>query len=538
MPRAGTAARRRARQGKSPGKPGRTGWVHGTKLPFLEKHREEYLAAAEIKGTGAFYEKVAHLYLRRYGYHTPWDGDLDSDQDVASDVDADKDIDDLDPEEAATRTTYFKLLKGKIGTWYNTTPPPAPKKLRIVHFYSRRFYHERVKDRVTARWAALSKLPNPPKEITVRNQVTKECWEAEDPAFQDEVRAALKSEHKAAQEAYATATSGEAPTTAEEYDIALNNAAYYLQPFADAAHKRYGMNVAILLCGPIPERGGRIEVRSIHAGTSNGLTPRVWSDYDRGGFDAAQRSFIEFSHQCFTEEECRARSLGGRPMAQDNKDEDNSPRGASQPMPIMSSPPPPPLQQTSESQTTQPGTQPPTSTMVPPSPEREGLAPSQQAHTLFDGLEQQHLQSGGEQLQSFDAPKLYFDGYGGSEDFMADPLGIGDDVDLSKMLPSQMSLGDLPRQPKIGRALRAELARLSETEQEWEIAKLRMMTEEEVERQNEAAHDRLMFARLERGVPANIAFDLSSDPEDNGEDEGAAALADDQSTNSAPAPTQ
>jgi hypothetical protein len=97
--------------------------------------------------------------------------------------------------------------------------PPAPKKLRVVHFYSRRFYQERIKDRVTARWAAVSKLANPPKEITIRNQVTKECWDAEDPSFQEEVEAALQNEHKAAKKAYTTATSGEAPTTAEEYDM-------------------------------------------------------------------------------------------------------------------------------------------------------------------------------------------------------------------------------------------------------------------------------------------------------------------------------
>jgi hypothetical protein len=86
----------------------------------------------------------------------------------------------------------FKMLFNKP-----ELDPPAPKKLRIVHFYSRCFYHEHVKDCVTVRWAALSKLPNPPKEITVRNQVTKECWEAEDPAFQDEVRAALGTEERA-----------------------------------------------------------------------------------------------------------------------------------------------------------------------------------------------------------------------------------------------------------------------------------------------------------------------------------------------------
>jgi hypothetical protein len=97
--------------------------------------------------------------------------------------------------------------------------PPTSKKLRVVHFYSRRFYHERIKDRVTAHWAAVSKLPNPPKEITVRNRVTRECWEVEDRSFQEEVEAALESEHKAAQKAYTTATSGEAPTMPEDYDM-------------------------------------------------------------------------------------------------------------------------------------------------------------------------------------------------------------------------------------------------------------------------------------------------------------------------------
>jgi hypothetical protein len=92
-------------------------------------------------------------------------------------------------------------------------------KPRIFHFYSRRFYQERVKPRVTARWAALSRLENPPKEITVRNAVTKECWASESDAFKAEVEAALESEHKAAMDAYAVATSGEAPTTAEEYNV-------------------------------------------------------------------------------------------------------------------------------------------------------------------------------------------------------------------------------------------------------------------------------------------------------------------------------
>jgi hypothetical protein len=97
--------------------------------------------------------------------------------------------------------------------------PPAPVKPCILHFYSHRYYQTHVKERVTARWTAMSQLPDPPKEITVRNAVTKECWLAEPEAFRAEVEAALENEHKTALEAYTTATSGEAPMTPEEYNM-------------------------------------------------------------------------------------------------------------------------------------------------------------------------------------------------------------------------------------------------------------------------------------------------------------------------------
>jgi hypothetical protein len=111
MPRAGTAARRREREGRSPAKPGKVGWVHGTKLPFFQAHKDEFLAATEIKGTGAFYEKIAHLYLAKYGYNLDWHEDLHSDQDVADDVDPTEDVNSLDPEEAERRNMFFKKLK-------------------------------------------------------------------------------------------------------------------------------------------------------------------------------------------------------------------------------------------------------------------------------------------------------------------------------------------------------------------------------------------------------------------------------------------
>lgn len=99
MPRKGTAARRRAREGLPPVKPGKIAWVHGTKLVFFEAHKDAFLAAAEIKEMGDFYSRVSQLYLNKYGYNTPWDEDLEEGQDVADDVDPDEDVDSLSREE-------------------------------------------------------------------------------------------------------------------------------------------------------------------------------------------------------------------------------------------------------------------------------------------------------------------------------------------------------------------------------------------------------------------------------------------------------
>ncbi|KAJ7165781.1 hypothetical protein C8R46DRAFT_1035138 [Mycena filopes] len=198
--------------------------------------------------------------------------------------------------------------------------PPAPTLSRITAFYSARCYAERIKPHFEARWAAVSKQVLPPgvkglAAITVQNIVIKEAWESESLAFQNEMRAAQRAEFDAGTESYKTVVAGEAPKTPEEFQTALDNAGYYLQPFIDAAAERFGMNVSLLMCGPTPARGGAIEVHSVHTGVSKGMVPRIWPEYDRAGFAALRRSFRNFSEHCYSIEDKRARSLGGIPEA-------------------------------------------------------------------------------------------------------------------------------------------------------------------------------------------------------------------------------
>jgi hypothetical protein len=112
MGRKGTAARRRAREGLAPVKPGKVGWVHGTKVAFFKKFKKDYLAAAELNRTGAFYSWIAQNYLATYGYNIPWDGNLEEGQTVADNVDPAEDVDSLSIEEGEERAAYYTKLRG------------------------------------------------------------------------------------------------------------------------------------------------------------------------------------------------------------------------------------------------------------------------------------------------------------------------------------------------------------------------------------------------------------------------------------------
>ncbi|KAF8135296.1 hypothetical protein K438DRAFT_1997401 [Mycena galopus ATCC 62051] len=515
MPRAGTTQCKRERLGLPPVKPGRRSWVHSSKVAFFETHKEDYLAAAEINETGLFYSKVAHLYLGKYGYNTGWTEDLDKDQEMVSDVDEDEDVDSLAPEEAAARLEYFKLLRTKIGAWYNTTYGGSVERKPATVTFKTLFDKTELEPPAPTkplRFAVLSRLPNPPKPVTVRNTVTRERWLAETPAFRAEVEASLEREHEAAKKAYTVATSGETPSTPEEYDVTLNNVVYYLQPFVDAARERYRMNVTLLLCGPIPGRGGQIEMHSVHAGTTNGLVPRIWSDFDRGGFAAAQKSFVRFTEECFTQDECQARALAGAtagpsttPTMQDQAGAAGVQSTDPGPVTPISVPPIP----TSTMSSTPVGAQSAEPGLVIPM----SVAPISTSRTSST------LRATPQPITAASGTSANEDLGNGILDLLGNPpLSDMDDEwwrlhveDYDRMMPSDLWLGSIPTEPNIGQALGAELARLSESEQAEEMRKLQ-----------------LFFMRLARGIETLVALDLSLDPEDNGdggEEEGLGAVA-------------
>ncbi|KAJ7730544.1 hypothetical protein B0H16DRAFT_1469517 [Mycena metata] len=254
MPRTGTAARRCQRAGLPPSNQAKEDGFFGSTIAFFQGFKAEFLVATEVNGAGAFYHSIGQKYLDKYGYALEWNKDLDDGQEVVDDVNLDEDVASLLPEEADFCAKNFAQLHQKKKKQMPFTKlfnkpdlnPPAPVKPRALHFYSRHYYVEHIKPCIDAWLAAMSCLgaANTPK-------VTWEAWLVETPEFCQEMLLSLEKQSDIAAQAYKT--NGELSV--------LNNAGYYLQPFADAIHKCFGMNVALLLCGPIPECGGRIEVR-------------------------------------------------------------------------------------------------------------------------------------------------------------------------------------------------------------------------------------------------------------------------------------
>ncbi|KAJ7023315.1 hypothetical protein C8F04DRAFT_1193565 [Mycena alexandri] len=320
---------RRSRKKNGDLKPGKKSWIFGTKLVFFAARTQEWKDANANGnlGLGQFYTKITNLYLLKYGYDMADDEDLSADAPDPTDPDAEiPGSADLTEDEAATRSATNLLIRKRIAAWYcrtyrgleareknifaeimagvDSTGPSYPRRAQPMHFYSRKYYEERVKARFEARWAievqrAEDLEMGEPEAIKIRNEVTKEVFAEETPEFHAELKLAVEAEHVAAVRAWELTSSHSETKTPQEMNAALKNAAYYLEPLANAIRDKFMLNCTILVCGPMGDRGGAIEVRSVHAGTTRGLAPRKWYQSDPAGYDATEKCFVKFTEKCF-----------------------------------------------------------------------------------------------------------------------------------------------------------------------------------------------------------------------------------------------
>lgn len=101
------------------------------------------------------------------------------------------------------------------------------------------------------------------------------------------------------------------------YSRAIDDLGYYLQPIADILYERCDMVTAIVMSGPIPEKGGEIEIRrcvlyldsrgphshimafSVHAGVTRELIPQKWFDADPRTMQIMRESMNAFARRVY-----------------------------------------------------------------------------------------------------------------------------------------------------------------------------------------------------------------------------------------------
>ncbi|KAJ7025442.1 hypothetical protein C8F04DRAFT_1269179 [Mycena alexandri] len=285
----GLVPRRRHKKAEEKDVPGKESWVHGTKLLFFEHRKAEYLAVATKSATGdkqaagAFYTKMARLYVIKYGYTLRDNEDLLVDVADPPDKAANEVVNQRVSPENDERAKYHKNLRNCIAEWYRRKyggllktdkaafkelftgildgAPAKPQRGQLLHCYSRHFFEERVKERYEERLASLKRRAvftgeQVPKQLALQNAVTKEVWDEETPGFQKEVTALWEREYNQALKGWEASLADSPTRTPQELAASLENAAYYLQPFVDAVAQRFGMTASLLLCGPIGRNQG------------------------------------------------------------------------------------------------------------------------------------------------------------------------------------------------------------------------------------------------------------------------------------------
>ncbi|PPQ77783.1 hypothetical protein CVT26_005395 [Gymnopilus dilepis] len=90
----------------------------------------------------------------------------------------------------------------------------------------------------------------------------------------------------------------------------IDGLAGFMQPVLDLVAAQTGMVGTLLMGGPEPASGGRLNVVSLHSGTTKGAVQAAFPEAD---VEAYQKRFLpifcEFVQKCFTLEDCNASSL-------------------------------------------------------------------------------------------------------------------------------------------------------------------------------------------------------------------------------------
>ncbi|KIM74212.1 hypothetical protein PILCRDRAFT_14653 [Piloderma croceum F 1598] len=318
----------------------------GFKKDFLVSQAGTYQQSLDTKTTTAFYNKVTADFVAKYGQEEPFHKEFVEDPPDPEDYDKDEsEAIPLSESEAAEKAVLFAKLRTKLSQWYRRmykrpevtkggAPSLAnpyigvmtaninkqPRRLSAFQWYFKNYYKSHVKEEYIRRFtiakneyddASLEDKENgtvmKPIDVQIRTEVTKEFWNLETDEFRQQVAQDTEDAHAKAFEEWEQLK--EVPKTAQQFHQQLASAGMYLHPVAEAIASQMQAAVSICIIGPIGERNGEVEVRSVHVNWPGGLAAATWPAHDPTGYAEAEKSMCAYGRANFSSAECKRRAL-------------------------------------------------------------------------------------------------------------------------------------------------------------------------------------------------------------------------------------
>ncbi|KAJ7922764.1 hypothetical protein B0H13DRAFT_1865601 [Mycena leptocephala] len=307
--------------------PGRESAFSGEKLEWLLQFEEDFRTMER----GAFYDMVVKKFLTRYGYDLAVGDNVPGDIEdwVPADRKAGLNVEEL-AEENDFQDVARKALRAKLGNWFRhrftgkrlhngavnrilkrmqamSGTAARPRRKPNVTLYSSKFYASKLKAGFDPLWEAAKETLPASARISMCQDYVKACWEKESDELKAEIAAESDALHLEALKKYRDLNSLP-EQSAEEYHQALETFDEVGIPLADSLSERLGMHIVILAVGPVGSQRGEVRLRSVFSDTSVGQTTKMWGEFDRAAFTAAEVSLTRYGRAFFTKDECRARA--------------------------------------------------------------------------------------------------------------------------------------------------------------------------------------------------------------------------------------
>ncbi|KAF8199484.1 hypothetical protein BJ912DRAFT_844898 [Pholiota molesta] len=300
------------------------GAFQGSRKDFLESQKAAYNEGVVGGYAADALAQIQRLFFKRYPIDLPYDQEPDAEVLATVDYDA-PDVEQEEPDEAQMgpeeyadamsaleeRRSTIAFRKAQIKRWLayqHMKDHDMDPKESGAHNPYRILLHK-----LTGTTVQCPRLRTPVNKggfAALRDKVAKELYAALDDEEKEEWKKQAKEEHKASVAAWKRDTEGSFPTDPADRQRCIYGLVNFMQPILDLICEATGWKATFIAGGPEPAHGGRLNVISIHSGSTLGDVKMNFGRLERVRYkDIILPIYGQFLQKCYSPEECRGRAL-------------------------------------------------------------------------------------------------------------------------------------------------------------------------------------------------------------------------------------